>query len=521
MEDESLIVDAEQAFQLETEFLSGISANLDDARGKLLRGKIWEQARYDDEDRLRAMMARHGRYRREELQSMPANRRMELRGYEKSFWLWKRPTGAAIATVLAPLEHFAAGREGPAPKVGLGELSEHVRRLTGNAKIKHLVGICSPSGFSDVVHESRLEFPNTTLVLIEPDGKGGWVVRSPDPDVDKRVLNLFDPEGDRHKIERAIRQIEEDSAALLTGSLSVEQVVERTGLTRKLVSKAFEAYAQREPEVRVSRQDGQTLIYRSLSTSSPMARKDKKGLSVLDRLRQLFDRAGSDKDKVQALAERRAALAQRRDRIYDDIGKLEKREAELLEEGRATKSAVPRRRIAAQLAQLRKDIGRLNTTANMLNQQINIIATDIHNLTLIEQGELAELPDTETLTEHAVAAEEMLERLKVDADMVSSLEAGMMEAVTSQEELDILKEFDEPEEAAEKPSSRESTSGTAAEKAAKERAKAAASGEKAPPSPPRIREAHLAVDPEIEAIEKEFDQGPKNSDRSDRSAEAG
>jgi hypothetical protein len=48
----------------------------------------------------------------------------------------------------------------------------------------------------------------------------------------------------------------------------------------------------------------------------------------------------------------------------------------------------------------------------MLNQQINIIATDIHNLTLIQQGESASLPTTDELTENAVKAEEMLETLK-------------------------------------------------------------------------------------------------------------
>ncbi len=52
------------------------------------------------------------------------------------------------------------------------------------------------------------------------------------------------------------------------------------------------------------------------------------------------------------------------------------------------------RRLAAQLAQLRKDIGRQNSTAAMLNKQIDIISTDIHNLTLIQQGEMASLPDT-------------------------------------------------------------------------------------------------------------------------------
>jgi len=170
-------------------------------------------------------------------------------------------------------------------------------------------------------------------------------------------------------------------------------------------------------------------------------------MGVIDRIRQLFSREGGEPEKINVLAERRAALTQRRDRIYEDIIKLEQKEADLLVQGKATKSEVTKRRLAAQLAQLRKDITRQNTTAAMLNQQINIISTDIHNLTLILQGQMASLPNTEELTENAVHAEELLETLKADADMVENLAVGMQEVSTSEDELAILKEFEDQEPA--------------------------------------------------------------------------
>jgi hypothetical protein len=156
----------------------------------------------------------------------------------------------------------------------------------------------------------------------------------------------------------------------------------------------------------------------------------------------LFSGEGDEAAKINLLAERRAALSQRRDRIYEDIGKLEQKEADLLAQGKAATSSVPRRRLAAQVSQLRKDIARQNTTAAMLNQQINIISTDIHNLTLIQQGQMAHLPDTTELTEHAVEAEELLESLKTDAELVGGLEMGMETALASADELAILKEFE-------------------------------------------------------------------------------
>ncbi|HOW18861.1 MAG TPA: hypothetical protein PLC79_07475, partial [Phycisphaerae bacterium] len=118
-----------------------------------------------------------------------------------------------------------------------------------------------------------------------------------------------------------------------------------------------------------------------------------------------------------------------------------------LEQGRQNKSEVVRRRVASQLAQHRRDMSRLNTTANMLNQQINVISTHIHNLTLIQQGQMAQLPATEELTQDAVRAEEMLEQLKADVDLVSTLDTGISNVLATQDELDILREFEEADRA--------------------------------------------------------------------------
>ncbi|MCG3129475.1 MAG: hypothetical protein FLDDKLPJ_00208 [Phycisphaerae bacterium] len=430
---------AEQAFQRETTFLSGVQMNFETAKGKAFRGKFWRTSQHDEEDRLRALLARHGRPDRAALKALPCNRRVVLRGFERRFIFGKRATGVAIASVLSPLDHFAADNAGDAPPIGLAELTDHVRRLAGDAKTPHVIGVCSPTGFSRDVHNSGLDFPNITLVLIEPDGTGGWKVSSPGAAVDARVLAIFDPEGARQKVERAKRAVEDASADLLMGSLSLEQIVERTGLPESVVKSALEEVVKTDPELKLAKKDGTFLLYRGAAAMPG----EKPSVGMIERIRQLFSREGDDKQKINLLSERRAALTQRRDRIYDDIAKLEKKEDELMEQGRAANSPLTQRRIAAHVAQLRKDILRVNTSLGMLNQQINIISTDIHNLTLIQQGQIAKLPDSQELTEHAVAAEEMLETLKADADLVSSLEAGMSEAVMSSEEADILKEFQE------------------------------------------------------------------------------
>lgn len=439
--------DARKAFQCETNFLAGVDSNFESAKGKHFRGTIWQRSQDDDSDRLRALMAASQNFDRSQLKSLPANRRIVLRGFERRFIFGKRATGVAIASVIAPLEHFAASKDGPAPPVGLGELADHVRQLVGSGGAPHVVGVCSPSGFTEEARSASLNMTNVTVVLVEPDGRGGWNTTGSGGSVDARVLRIFDPESAGQKLDRVRTVIERRSADLLTGGVSVSSVARSAGLKEDLVREAFVEVAAKEPELRLTKHDGEFLLYRG----APSHPQENRVMGVVDRIKQLFSREGHETEKINLLAERRAALAQRRDRIYEDICKLEEKEAELFEQGKANKSAVPRRRLAAQLAQLRKDIARQNTTTGMLNQQINIISTDIHNLTLIQQGEVAQLPATEELTENAVKAEEMLESLKADSEMIGSLEVGMRNVSTSDEELAILREFDGLDEASSEP----------------------------------------------------------------------
>lgn len=431
---------ARRALQHETDFLSGVEANFESAKGRHFRGSLWRRVMQDDSDRLRALLAENRIYDRELLKDLPANRRVALHGFERRFLFWKRQTGVAVASVLSPLGYFASSGAsgGSAPAIGLGELAEHVRKLVGDARVPHVVGVCSPTGFTDEARRSRLEMPNVTLVLIEPDGTGGWRTSATSESIDDRILRMFDPEGAKQKIGRVRRVIEEHSASLLTGGLSASSVARKVNLPENVVREALTELTSSDSELRVSKRDGEFFLFRG----APQELLEKKPMNVIDRIRQLFAGGGHESEKINVLAERRAALAQRRDRIYEDIAKLEKTEADLLEQGKAAKSEVPKRRLAAQLAQLRKDIARQNTTAAMLNQQINIISTDIHNLTLIRQGEMAKLPDTAELTENAVRAEELLESLKADNELVGNLSVGMQDITTSEEELEILREFE-------------------------------------------------------------------------------
>lgn len=436
------MTDAAKAFEYETAYLAGVESKLEEAKGTTLRGKLWVTSRLDDSDALRAMLASNRIFDRDRLKSLPANRRVTLRGFERRFFFGKRKTGVAIASVLTPLKSFAANPDDDGPPIDLGELTAHVRKLSGDAKVLHLIGVCSPTGFTESAKHVKIDLPNVTVVLIEPDGSGGWRTMVTGDSADDRVQALFDPEDAGDKIDRVMSMIQEKSADMVTGGVSAESIGRLADLPPEIVKQAFERVAEDDPELHVSDKGGELLLFRG----APVGRLEKKSMNVIERLRQLLSSDGDEAAKINLLAERRAALAQRRDRLYGDIGKLEQKEAGLRSEGKAAHTAgadVKKRRVAAQLVQLRKDIARQNATAAMLNKQIDIISTDIHNLTLIQQGDLAQLPDTEELTENAVKAEEMLEQLQADADIVGSLETGIEASLTSEEELAVLQEFED------------------------------------------------------------------------------
>lgn len=448
--------DIQHALRVETEFLAGVESNMNDAPQGLLPASNFKPSHHDEHDRLRRIMIQRKLYDHDSLSRLPRNRRILWHGSDCR-WSFlparfaqidflRKPTVVAVASVLAPLDHYVTApgaTPGDPPPIGATELMAHVRELVGDSKVPHVIGIASPTGFSDSARNASLALPNVSIVLVEPRPQGGWDTHAIGDDVPPEIQGLFDPEPMSEKIERVHTQIERDGADLLTGGISADSLAEKLAMTPQVIAQAFQQAAIKDSELRISSRSGTMVLFRG----GPAAMKEQPKKSVLDRVRQLFSSEGDEATKIEKFSEQRAHLAQRRDRLYNDIGKLERRESDLLAQGKTNTSQVVRRRVAAQLAQVRRDIARQNTTAGMLNQQINIISTRVHNLTLIQQGQLADIPSAEDLATEAVQAEELLEQLKADADLVGGLETGLAETLTSREELDILKEFEDPQPA--------------------------------------------------------------------------
>ena len=144
-------------------------------------------------------------------------------------------------------------------------------------------------------------------------------------------------------------------------------------------------------------------------------------MPFIDRVKTLFARKGEVEKKIAFLSERRTALSQQLDRGYEDMGVMEGKEAELRQQFKDATSDLPRRRITSQLVQLRKDIERRQQLLSVLNQQINVVSTHLHNLELQRQGKSASLPDSEEMAADAAAAEEVLAELQAGSELAESV----------------------------------------------------------------------------------------------------
>jgi hypothetical protein len=157
----------------------------------------------------------------------------------------------------------------------------------------------------------------------------------------------------------------------------------------------------------------------------------------LDRLRLFFGGAGHTERKIAYLAERRAALSRQRDLAYEELGSLEAKESELRQQFMDESSELSRRRITSQLVQLRKDIERRRQTLGVLNQQINVVGTHLHNLDIARQGSTANLPSSEEIAQDAAKAEEVLAELQASSELADELAGGLGTLGMSEEEAEL------------------------------------------------------------------------------------
>ena len=431
----------------EQDFIQHVLALLDDprlridtARGRRpIAGSPYDKTVADRSVELKRVMVEVRRPDRDLQHRMPVGASVDVVVYQKRMVVLRSAIGRLHAACVSPVRTLLAGGQ-PHPLRPAEVLKIIGEVPPGPAGVPTTVVLMSTSGFTTEAHEIAERRPDRTVILVAPNTAGGWDVYGP---VETQALvGLFDPEAEDSKRSRVREEVDAAVGELAGAGLASDTLAGRTHLPLPLVEAELRAYAKGRPGVVAKRLDGRVVLFRE-GTVPPSATSATGGgeMPLVDRLKTLFARRGEHEKKIAFLSERRAALMQQRDRSYTDLAGLERAEAKLRDEFKLAPTDLAKRRVTGQLLQVRKDVERRQQLQQVLNQQINIVSTHLHNQELVQQGKGAKLPDHDEVAADAAKAEEMLARLQADSELANSV-GGVSLAGLSDEEAALYAELD-------------------------------------------------------------------------------
>jgi TolA-binding protein len=426
--------------RLERQFIAHVERLLGDGRlrfatagGRKSAVTLTRDVRFSDRGvELKRLMSEMGKPDRQLESRMPVGTTLDVGLSRKRWWVIKSAVGRFRAVCLSPSRALIAGQ--PGQPLSAAELTQALAAtpppLPG---IPVTLAIMSTSGFTADARQAALKIKDRTVILVSPTETGGWTIAAP-PEA-AETAELFDPELDLEKRARIRSEIDADRVGLLSAGIATDKLAAKLQLSPQLVESELRSYAKENPGLTAKRLDGRLVLFREGSASyAAGAASGGADMPFIDRVKTLFARKGEVEKKIAFLSERRAALSQQLDRGYEDMGVMEGREAELRQQFKDAAGDLPRRRITSQLLQLRKDVERRQQLLSVLNQQINVVSTHLHNLELQRQGQSAKLPDSEEMAADAAAAEEVLAELQAGSELAESVGTAAHGSMSAEEQ---------------------------------------------------------------------------------------
>jgi len=426
--------------RLERQFIAHVERVVNDGRLRLATAggrksavTLIRDVRFSDRGvELKRLMSEMGKPDRQLESRMPVGMTMDVGLSRKKWWVLKSPVGRFRAICLSPSRALIGGEAGqPLSAAELGQaLAATPPPLPG---IPVTLAIMSTSGFTADARQAALKIKDRAVILVSPTETGGWTITAP-PEA-AETAELLDPELDLEKRARIRSEIEADRVGLLSAGIATDKLAAKLQLSPQLVESELRSYAKENPGLAAKRLDGRLVLFRE--GSAPVSAGAASGgadMPFIDRVKTLFARKGEVEKKIAFLSERRAALSQQLDRGYEDMGAMEGKEADLRQQFKDAAGDLPRRRITSQLLQLRKDVERRQQLLSVLNQQINVVSTHLHNLELQRQGQSAKLPDSEEMAADAAAAEEVLAELQAGSELAESVGTAAHGSMSAEEQ---------------------------------------------------------------------------------------
>lgn len=394
-------------------------------------------ARNDRAADLKRIMTEMNRPDRDLQSKMPVGEMVEATLSTTKMMFLKKDVGKIRMVCVSPTRQLIAG-DSPAP-LTLADTRKVISEATGTTDVPLTLVVVSTSGFEINAHEAAQRTADRAVVLVEPNDVGGWNCYGPVET--KSLVDLFDPEQEQAKRQRIVELIQASQIDLSQGGIAADFIAGRTQLPLGLIETEVKSYAKSHAGLAAKRLDGRIVLFREGTMPAPATAPGGSDMPLIDRIKALFSRKGETEKKIAFLSERRTSLMQQRDRAYEEITSLEQKDTDLRNQFRQSESAVTRRRVTSHLVQLRNDLERRQQMISVLNQQINVVGTHLHNLELTRQGQVAKLPDGEEIATDAAAAEEMLAELQATSELAESVSATTVSSM-SDEEMKLYEELE-------------------------------------------------------------------------------
>ncbi len=431
--------------QREVDFVRHVERMLDDNRLRIdtTRGRrpitafFKKISKSDHAIDLQRLMSEMNRPDRELKSQMPVGQAIDVILSQRKFLIFKPVVGRLKIVCVSPNRSLILGEEAqPLKPAEVQKILGEIPPALGG--VPSTVVLMSTAGFSMEAHELAERRADLTVVLVELNKAGGWAVYGPVET--KSLVDLFDPEAEDSKRARVREEIESARTELAGSGIASDKIAAKTQLPLQLVESELRSYAKASTGLAAKRLDGRVVLFRQGSAAS-IESPSGGSMPLIDKVKTLFARKGENEKKIAFLSERRTALSQQRDRSYEEMGTLEKQEGDLRRQFKDSTGELTKRRVTSQLLQLRKDIERRQQLLGVLNQQINVVSTHLHNLELVQQGQTAKLPDGDEMAADAAKAEEMLAELEANTELAASV-GSVATASMSQEEQALYEELE-------------------------------------------------------------------------------
>ncbi len=428
----------------EQNFLAQLSARAERlVRGSLPADEVQSEPTGEGIDALREELARLEVFDRDALDRLPGTRALELRFRRKVLGGLFRETIARLRVrVLTDTEALVRGREpGPVTREQVELALARYQLLPKRLRPTGVV-LASPTGFTEEARALVESTPEPTLVLLGGRTDGGWDVTMPRRVERSNWAALFELESFDDRLRRLLAHLEQQALELDSRGIRIETLAERLGLPADQTERLVHQAARQDPRLFVVAQDGQRVLCRT-----PIAMEGPK-MTLWMRIRRWLGFKPTVAEQVRELTSLRVRLEQQRHELDQRLDRLEAQERDALAAGARAPTDAEKRQIAGRLIRLRRELKRVRAQAQLLTNQIDVIGTQIHHLTLAEQGRQVQLPSAEQLTQQAAEAEQIMAQASTNAELAHQIEVTGETPLLAEEEEAIFAEFEQAAAAA-------------------------------------------------------------------------